>query len=149
MGVTIIGIGNPDRGDDAAGRLVAARLKDRVPGGVIVIELDGEMAALVDRLESSDRAILIDAALSGGEPGTIHRFDVVNEPMPASFGGFSTHGFGLAQAIELARTLGTLPARCTVFAIEAQSFDHGAPLSPAVTAAVEAVAARVLAEACG
>ena len=142
----IIGIGNPDRGDDAVGRIVAARLRDRVGGGISVVEVDGEATDLIERIGDSDHAILVDAALSGGTAGEIHRFDVTREPLPAARFGMSTHGFGLGEAIELARALGRLPARCVVFAVEARSFDHGAPLSPAVAAAADMVIERVLAE---
>src|SRR5437763_14389182 len=103
--VTVIGIGNPDRGDDAFGRIVAARLRGRWPGAVRLIEQDGEATSLLEQLGGADTAIVIDAAVSGGEPGDIHRFDAASEPLPAAKFDLSTHGFGLGEAIELARIL--------------------------------------------
>jgi len=149
QGVTstvVIGIGHPDRGDDAVGRLVAMRLRSRVPGAVTVVEEDGEATRLVDRLGGTSSAILIDASCSGAAVGTIHRFDAVNDPMPPGKLGMSTHGFGVAEAIELARILGSLPQRCIVYAVEARSFDLGRTVSPEVLAAADDVVARVLAE---
>ena len=58
-------------------------------------------------------------------------------PLPRGALGMSTHGFGLAEALELARALGQLPRRCIVYAIEGASFETGAPLSPEVAAAVD------------
>ena len=58
----------------------------------------------------------------------------------------SSHAIGLVESVELARTLGSLPRRCVVYAIEAERFDLGAGLSPAVAAAVDAACARVLDE---
>ena len=58
----------------------------------------------------------------------------------------STHGFGLAAAIELGRTLGQLPAHVVVYAIEGKSFDTGAALSGPVAAAVSVVAERIRSE---
>jgi hydrogenase maturation protease len=145
--LVVIGIGNSDRGDDAFGRVVAARLHGRLPEQVRLIEEDGEATSLLDQLADVDAAILIDAALSGGEPGTIHRFDAARAPLSAARFGLSTHGFGLAEAIELGRILGRLPARCIVYAVEASSFELGAPLSPALARVVDEVAARVIAEA--
>jgi hydrogenase maturation protease len=58
----------------------------------------------------------------------------------------STHGFGLAEAIELARALGGLPPRCVVYAIEGSSFEEGAALSPPVVAAAAEVARRLCGE---
>ena len=80
-------------------------------------------------------------------PATIHRFDAAREPLPAAKFGLSTHGFGLVEAIELARILGQLPPRCIVYAVEARSFELGASLSPELLRAVDEVAARVVAEA--
>ena len=142
----VIGIGNPDRGDDAVGRLVAARLRDRVPDTVTVVEQDGEATRLVDHLGRTGSAILVDASISGAVTGTIRRFDVARDPLPPGKSGASTHGLGLAEAVELARILGTLPARCVVYAVEARSFEPGRPLSPEVAAAADEVVARVLAE---
>jgi hydrogenase maturation protease len=140
----VVGIGHPDRGDDAVGRVVAARLRDRVPKGVRVIETDGEAGKLLDLFGEADDIVIIDAGLSGAKPGTIHRFDPVAAPLPRRMFAMSSHAIGLVESIELARALGTLPRRCRVFAIEAESFALGAGLSPAVSAAVEAACARVL-----
>ena len=146
-GTVVIGIGNPDRGDDAFGRVVAARLRGRLPAHAVLVEANGEATALLDRFAAADRAILIDAAVSGGDLGEIRRFDVSSEPLPVAKYGLSTHGFGLAEAVELARTLGTLPRRCVVYAVEASSFEPGAALSPALVPAVDEVARRVIGEA--
>ena len=140
----IIGIGNPDRGDDAAGRLVAARLREQLPGEARVVESEGEATQLLACFAAADQVILVDAALSGAAPGTITRFAADEAPLPAARFGISTHGFGLAEAIELARTLGRLPRRCVVYAIEGRNFAPGDRLSPGVEAAVQAVVALVL-----
>jgi len=145
--IVVIGIGNPDRGDDAFGRVVAIHLRGRLPECVRLIEQDGEATTLLERLGEADAAILIDAAVSGGEPGQIRRFDAAREPLPAAKFGLSTHGFGLAEAVELARILGKLPGRGVVYAVEARSFELGAPLSPELVRAVDEVVARVIAEA--
>jgi hydrogenase maturation protease len=68
---------------------------------------------------------------------------VAAAPLPQGAFNLSTHGFGLAEAIELARALDQLPPRCVVYAVEAGSVVVGAPLSPPVAAAVPAVAARI------
>jgi hydrogenase maturation protease len=142
----VVGIGNPDRGDDAIGRLVARRLHELAPAGVQVAEVDGEPARLVGLLDGRPAAWLIDAASSGATPGTIQRFDVVVRPLPARLGSASSHGVGVAEAIELARALGALPVSCIVITIEGARFEPGGQLTPAVAAAGEAVARRLQAE---
>jgi hydrogenase maturation protease len=142
----VIGIGNPERGDDAAGRLVARRLRGKLPADVAIAEHDGESTALLALLDGADTAILIDACVSGAPAGTVRRFDASASPLPEAKFSVSTHGLGLAEAIELARALRALPRRCIVYTIEGRAFDPGAPLSPAVAAAVGETSERVRAE---
>jgi hydrogenase maturation protease len=142
----VLGVGNPDRGDDAAGRAVVQRLRAAPPAGVDVIEHDGEATGLFAEIDGAAAVFAIDACASGARPGAIHRFDASAAPLPDVSFSLSTHGFGLAHTIELARALGRLPPRCVVYAIEGASFEAGAPLSPAVAAAVADVARRVSAE---
>ena len=131
----VIGIGNPDRGDDAVGvqvaRQVAAERLD-----VLTLEFDDPSEAL-DAWEPEDTVVVADAIRSGGEPGDIHVVDVLEQKLPAgnwSAGG--THALGLAAVVELARSLDLLPKRLVVVGIEAGQFDHGAPMSEAVQAAL-------------
>jgi hydrogenase maturation protease len=142
----VLGVGNPDRGDDAAGRAVARALVGALPAGIEVAEVGGEATDLLMRFEGAAAAFLVDACASGAAAGTVHRFDVSQNPLPQSAFGVSTHGFGLNEAIELARALGQLPPRCVVYAIDAAGFATGAPLSPAVAAAVVEVASRLRTE---
>jgi len=142
----VIGIGNPDRGDDRAGRAVARLLRETPPPGVEIVEHDGEATSLMACFDGAGAVWLIDASSSSSPPGTVRRFDATAAPLPAGKVGVSSHGLGVSEAIELARALGTLPARCVVYAIEGASFEAGAPLSPEVAAAVAEVGRRVLAE---
>ncbi len=138
----IIGLGSLERGDDAIGRLVARRLKAR--GLAEVTELEGEATALVECLDGVDAAYIADAAVLGGAPGEVFRFDAARGQLPANLASFSTHGLGLAQGIELARALKRLPRRCFVYAVEGRCFDVGASISPAVAAAAAEVERRIL-----
>lgn len=126
----VIGLGNEWRSDDGAGLEVARRL-----GGV---ELPGEPIGLVEALDGP--CVLVDAVSSGAAPGTVHRFELDGDPLPAAlFGASSTHALGLAEAVELARSLGRLPERVVVVGIEGGSFDFGKGLTPRVAAAVDHV----------
>lgn len=139
----VLGIGNPERGDDAAGRLVARRLRGILPPDVTLAEVDGEATAILAAFDGVSAAFLVDACVSGAPAGTVHRFDVAAGPLPQAAFGLSTHGFGLAEAVELARALGQLPPLCVVHAIEGASFETGAAPSPAVALAVGEVAGRL------
>ena len=145
-GRLVIGIGNPDRGDDGVGGEVVRRLRGRTPAGVGVVHETGEAMAILNRLQEAGSAFLVDAAASGAAPGTVHRFDAGAGALPSGLAEVSSHGFGLAQAIALARTLRSLPPRCIVYAIEGERFSPGVPLTPAVARAAATVAEQILHE---
>jgi hydrogenase maturation protease len=138
----VVGIGNPWRRDDGAGTAVARRLAGLLPDGVRIAIVGGEATELIETFRDADLAVLVDAVASGGEPGTVFRFDAVAEPLPAGFGRLSSHGLGLAEAIELARVLGRLPTGVLVYGIEGVDFTPGQGL----TAAVERAVGRVTSE---
>jgi hydrogenase maturation protease len=135
-----IGIGNPLRGDDAAGLLAARALRGRGVEGIEVRELEGEPLDLIEAWEGAEAVVVADAVASGGEPGALHRVDATARPLPAALAGPSTHALGLAEAVELGRALGRLPRRLVVYGIEAARFEAGAEPGGAVRAAAERVA---------
>jgi len=140
----VIGVGNEYRSDDAAGLIVARRLRAR---GVNAVEQEGEPVALLEAFADREAAIVVDAVRSGAAPGTVHRVDVSKRPLPAELcGASSTHAVGVGEAIELARALDRLPRRAIVFGVEGERFEAGTGLSAAVTAAVEPLVEVILAE---
>jgi hydrogenase maturation protease len=144
--ILVIGIGNPTRGDDAAGLLVARHIREAAsPREVTVTELAGDQLALLDAWTGAREVYLIDAVCSGGTPGTVYRFDAA-EPLTAHFWHHGTHTFSLADVIELGRALGRLPGRLHGYGIEGGTFEPGAPLSAEVEAAVQAVTVLLLRE---
>jgi hydrogenase maturation protease len=145
----IIGIGNPDRGDDGAGRAAARRLCGVLPQGVVVVEHDGETTGLLAELDGAATAYLVDACVSGAPAGTVYRYDVAKTQLSHVARGASSHGLGLAEAVELARILGQLPPSCIVYAIEGETFAFGTVLSPPVATAVDDVVARICGEIAG
>ncbi len=146
MQTLVIGVGNPDRGDDAVGIEVARQVAvERLD--VTLLEFDDPSEA-IDAWEPDDTVVLTDAVSSGGRPGDIHVIDAVTKKLPTgrwSAGG--THALGLAAVVEIARALGRLPRRLVVVGVEAKHFGHGVPMcgavADAVPAAVEAVFAAI------
>lgn len=130
----VIGIGNTDRGDDAAGILVARAL-ERTRSRELV-----DCVALLELWDGESDVVVVDAMRSGKVPGTVSRFDATASELPVRTSS-STHSFGLAETIELGRALGRLPPRLTVLGIEADDVGIGDRLSEAVEQAVSEVAA--------
>jgi hydrogenase maturation protease len=112
----IIGVGSP-LGDDAAGLEVARRLAAAAPENVDVIASDRPGAGLVDLLEGAEEVLIVDAVRSGAPAGTLHELsleDVAANGIRLA----SSHAFGVAEALALARELGRLPPRVRVLGIE-------------------------------
>jgi hydrogenase maturation protease len=149
-GVLVVGLGNDLRRDDGAGLEVARRVRDRAPrNGIDVRELPGDPTALLDVWFGWEAVVLVDTMRSGAHPGTIRRLDASREPLPASprHGASSTHAAGLAETIELARALGSLPRQLIIYAVEGRRYDYGAGLSDELETIVPTLAERVLREA--
>jgi hydrogenase maturation protease len=142
----VVGVGNPDRGDDGVGLLVARMLRDRLPPDVRIEERLGGAAELIELLREADEAVLVDAMVSGAPAGTIRRFDCVAGEVARGQGRASSHGLGVAEAIGLASALECLPRACVIYAVEAAEFSPGADMSDGVAAGAEAVADRIAAE---
>jgi hydrogenase maturation protease len=141
--VLILGCGNPDRSDDAAGILVARRLREL---GIEAQELGSEMLTLIDAWSDRADVIVIDAVMSGAPPGTITIWDARTSPLPVGQFRCSTHALGVAEAIELARALDCLPCKLIVAGIEGIRFEHGESPSAEVVEAVERLAQYIAKE---
>jgi hydrogenase maturation protease len=141
--LTVVGVGNRWRGDDAAGIHVVARLRGTLEGDVRLVEHEGEPTVLIDSWQPEDSVWLVDAVSSGAPAGTIHRVEAGSEQLPAELFRASTHHFGLAETIELARAVGRLPRRVVVYGIEGERFELSEGLTPAVRDAVVRTAAAV------
>lgn len=135
--ILIIGIGNEYRSDDAVGLVVARALQAKRLPSVSVQEATGEGTALLEAWKGSDVVILVDAVTSGAPAGTIHQLDAQSSPISPRLFALSTHAFSVAQAVELARALGTLPERLMIYGIEGKHFVAGTGLSPEVEHAAQ------------
>ena len=133
----ILGCGNPDRADDAAGLLVAQRLREL---GIDAREHGGDMLGLMDEWDADEEVILVDAVVSAAKPGTITTWDARTAALPPDCFPCSTHALGVAEAVELARALNRLPRSLIVYGIEAGNFEPGGVPSPEVVNAVERLA---------
>ena len=147
MNTLIVGIGNRDRGDDGAGLLAATYLRSRLAGTRIkVIEVSGEATELMEEWTGADTVILLDAICSASAPGKVTRLDLRSTELREGLLRSSTHSFGVAEAIRLARALGRLPANIILYGIEATQFGHGSTPSPEVEAGARYASELVIQE---
>lgn len=138
----VIGVGNALRCDDGVGPAVAERL---AAAGWRTLTLSGEGAGLIEAWSDEPWVIVVDAARSGAPAGTVRRFEAVTEILAGGLFHYSSHQFGLAEAVETARALGRLPERLTIFAVEGAEFAQGTTISPPVVEAAERVLHEIVA----
>ncbi|MFZ0951738.1 MAG: hydrogenase maturation protease [Candidatus Sulfotelmatobacter sp.] len=151
MPLRIIGCGNFDRGDDAAGLLVARRLRAlgvetlgvEIPG-LEIAEQSGESFSLMDCWTGFEQVIAVDATAPHGTPGQVRIWNAHADRLPEDVFPCSTHAFGLREAVELGRVMNRLPQTLLIYGIEGKRFFLGAPLSPEVERAVVSVAERLM-----
>ena len=139
--VRVVAVGS-DHGDDRAGWDAARLAAPRLPPEADVV-LTGDPLAVAEG--RADALVVVDACRGAGSPGSVHRFDW---PAPglARVGAVSSHGVGVAAALDLATALGRLPRRVVILAVEMGNGGPGGDLSPGVAAGVPALAAAVTAE---
>ena len=100
MGVLVIGLGNPLRGDDGVGpRLVEELARREMPPGVQVLDGGAVGLGLLDLVEGRERVIVVDAAEMGRKPGEFVRFTPGDARLVSTSDSFSFHDAGLSDRL--------------------------------------------------
>ena len=139
----VLGLGNDLAGDDAIGVLVARALLVELDGVADVVESSASGMALIEVLAGYDRAVIVDAIVTGRHvPGTIVEMgmDEVGHVLAPS-----VHQAGLPELAAVASRLGLgFPSQTRVLAVEvADPYTLGAGLSEPVAGALEELVQRV------
>lgn len=142
----VLGLGNPLLSDDAAGLHVVACLRAELAGlrNVEVGEDYWGGLRLMERLIGYQRAIIVDARLSGAPPGTV---SILTAEAPPTRHGASAHDVDLWTALEFGRRAGAavpLAGDIRIVAIEAADVEtFGEQCTPAVAASLSRAVAAV------
>jgi hydrogenase maturation protease len=154
--VRILGIGSPF-GDDKLGWDVITKLRrclqesgliQRLPAYQLSLTTcDRPGSSLLELMQGAELVVLIDAVSSGGPVGTLLRLQ--GEQIEAAEGLLSSHGFGVASALALAKALNALPARVVLWGMEVGPIPEtaaDAPMRPEVEQAMPRLVAAVIGE---
>ena len=144
--IIIVGIGNPYRGDDAAGWAVIDGLKEEVGSAIKLVKERGDIAELIDIFTRHKSVYLVDACSSSEFTAAWQRIDVNRQPLLEENPQTSTHGFSITQAISLAKNLDQLPNKLILYAINGNNYSISNELSPAVANSVDSVIKAILKE---
>ncbi len=141
--LAVLGVGNPDKGDDGAGPYCAGllkRLESAAADRLLVIDGRDVPESQTGPLRrfGPDLTLIIDAAAGGLAPGMISI--VAREKI--SDAGVSTHHIPLTYLIRyLEESIGS---RVLVVGVEPATLEPGAPMTPAVKKAAETVSEFLL-----
>ena len=145
--LAVIGLGNPLRGDDGIGPRVVEELTRRgLPEGVAALDVGTGGLDLLRVLEGWDRVVVVDTADVGREPGQFVRFTPAQARLSQTADRFSLHHAGLGEVLALAGALGLALPEMVIFGVQPAEIGWGEGLSPAVEAALSALADAVIAE---
>jgi hydrogenase maturation protease len=137
----VVGLGNPILGDDGIGWKIAQELQQIkvIPSDVTIECLAIGGISLMEALIDFDRAILIDAIVTGQIPvGSVNLYTLDNLPNLTSGHMSSAHDTSLVDALQMGRSLGAhLPEDISVVTVESQKvYVFSENMTPAVAAAV-------------
>jgi len=138
----VIGCGNLLRGDDAVGPLLVRRMLERgLPPGVEVADGGTSGMDVAFRMRGVGKVILVDAATTGGEPGTLYRLTGADvETLPPSRDQPACLPVDHALPSPGGPSRDEYPAEVEVYLIEAGSLEFGDRLTAEVEAAMDRLA---------
>jgi len=137
--VLIVAYGNPLRGDDGVGWIVAEQLqRTLVPPEVEILKLQQLLPEIAEELTHASAVIFVDASCDG-VPGEIRRKPVTAPPGKVRF----SHHLSSADVLELARQLYGAAPQAFCISLTGHNFGHNEELSPTATAQLPQLAAAV------
>lgn len=125
----VLGIGNTLKGDDGIGVVLVNELeKGEFPGKIEFHEVGISGMNILHYLEGLDKAVIVDALRSGGNPGDSIFFRP--EEVDSDISVRSTHDANLLEAIELSETLGERPEKIIIMGVIPDDISIRDGLSP-------------------
>ncbi len=139
--VRVIALGNSMAGDDGAALAAVARLGEDEAG---IVRAGRPGVGLIDLLDGDRPTVLVDVTRSGAPAGSVLRLPLREVPDAVRADPqTSSHGFGPAEALRLARVLGRRMPPGEFVGIEGERYGPGGELSLAVAAAMEVFVVEV------
>jgi hydrogenase maturation protease len=143
--IGIICVGNPLMADEGVGTAVAAALAEHDLGdNVEVMDVGSVGMSLLHIIKDLDAAYIIDAANFGGEPGVIRTFGPDEVSSVKIMRKESLHEADLIQVLKLSESLGELPEKVLIIAVQFGKVEMAMEMTEPVKAAVPRVVELVL-----
>jgi hydrogenase maturation protease len=130
--VVVLATGNPSRGDDAIGPVLAGMLeRENLPGVEVIVDYQLQVEHALD-LEGRHLAVFVDAAIDCVGPVEVRPLE------PDRDASHTTHALSPAAVLETYRRVtGRVPPRAVSLAVRGSRFGLGEPLSVEAESSLE------------
>ena len=136
--IIVLGLGNPLMADEGIGTRLIEELKSACGSDARADFIDagtGGMTVLT-YIAGRQKAIIIDCALMGEEPGTIKRFTSDEVVSVKKLSHLSQHDSDILSVIELSKQLGECPEEVVFFGIEPKAIEQKMQLTQVIESKV-------------
>jgi len=141
----VIAVGNDLYGDDGIGNAVLCAL-EQMPEMSRIELVDGATDALglIDHFLGTDHVIIIDAAQMGEKPGTVKVFSREEVKLQIKMDHLSVHGISLAETLDIAQAVDSLPKKITIIGIEPKNIGISQNLSDVVKNSIPEIVSNII-----
>lgn len=146
--IVIIGIGNLLMRDDGIGIHVAeALMREKLPSNVQVFDGATRAFDVLEYMDGSDKAIIVDACKKNGVPGNIYRFTLgsasgmIDESL-----NLSMHDINFIDALKAGKEIYKLPTEIVIIGVEPNTLECSIELSHELNNAFPAIIDAVMSE---
>ncbi len=146
--IIVLGLGNPLMADEGIGTKLIEKLDSACGSDVRADFIDagtGGMTVLT-YIAGREKAIIIDCALMGTQPGTIKRFTADEVVSVKKLSHLSQHDSDILNVIELSKQLGECPDEVVFFGIEPQAIDQKMELTELIESKLDEYISTILKE---
>lgn len=135
----VLAVGNPSRGDDALGPMLAEMVEAAaLPGVEVIVEYQLQVENALD-LEGRERVIFVDAGVGTGVPFELR------EAKPAADFLHTSHALSPEAVLATyLRVSGEAPPLSTILCVRGESFELGEGLSEAAAVNLQAAGRKLL-----
>ncbi len=154
--ISIIGIGNSFRGDDAAGLYIIEYLRERYSDilgpvrdacniNIQLIDASHDPVLAGSIIVEGNPVIIIDAAEMGLEAGSCCVLKISDLKDSVSLRTVSTHGLNISQVLIMAETLG-FSENIRIIGIQLDNTGHGDTISQKILSGTDEIVQKILEE---
>ncbi len=141
--MTVIGVGNRLRSDDAVGPMLIDALSMLPNHDLELVDAGSDAIGILEYLENRQKVIIVDACSMGRKPGSLVCFAASEAHLILDQDPMSLHGLGLAEALQMGESLQMFPEDLKIIGIEPDSIQFNGKLSQPVQRALKMAVEKV------